>query len=138
LSTHIIFIYGDFDDLESIEFFCNEIVSQSTTISDINYIIQNVKNIIIFFTSEIEKDELNKEISNLLNIYQVEYYFMFKLEDMKTYKFPDKFEEKIFKSKNQKNVKKNYNIDDILDKISKYGLNGISDDEKNFLDNLQF
>jgi len=138
LSTHIIFIYGDFDDLESIEFFCNEIVSQYTTISDINYIIQNVKNIIIFFTSEIEKDELNKEISNLLNIYQVEYYFMFKLEDMKTYKFPDKFEEKIFKSKNQKNVKKNYNIDDILDKISKYGLNGISDDEKNFLDNLQF
>ena len=68
MNTYILFVYGNFEDREDIEFFCSD-VFPSESILSVKYIIENNQNIIIIFDSYKEKLELAKE--NELNAIKV-------------------------------------------------------------------
>ena len=61
MNTYILFIYGNFEDREDIEFFCAEVFPSESIVS-VKYIIENNQNIIIIFDSDKEKMELAKEL----------------------------------------------------------------------------
>ena len=141
MNSYILFIYGDFEDIDDIQYFCNDVFGVIVNITDIKYIIQNFKNIIVIFTSKIDEKELIIEISEVLKIEQVSYYLMFELGSMVTYNIPDTLSEIMFKPiklQKKNNILKSFDLDEILEKISKIGIDGISEDEKDFLDNYKF
>lgn len=140
MKSYILFIYGEFDDLEDVQYFCGDVFGAMENISDIKYIIQNFKNIIVIFTSKIQEKELIKQIAEVLKIDQVSYYLMFGLDSMITYNIPESLSDIIFKPVkiDLEYNESSHDLDDILDKISKIGIDGLSEDEKNFLDNYKF
>lgn len=140
MKSYILFIYGEFDDIEDVQYFCGDVFGAMENVSDIKYIIQNFKNIIVIFTSKIGEKDLIKEIADVLKIDQVSYYLMFSLNSMVTYNIPETLSDIIFKpvKLDSIDINQNFDLDDILDKISKNGMEGLSEDEKNFLDNYKF
>ena len=138
METYILFLYGKFDDIEDIEFFSLDIMGDIESISDIRYVIQNLQNIIVIFTSKENKKTLNDEIEKVLKIEQVSHYFMFKINNVELFSLPETLNDIIFKPQKFFNyeLNKNFDLDEILDKISKNGLDSISEEEKKFLDSF--
>lgn len=141
-SAYILFIFGDFEDYDDIEFFCLSILGDSPKIKEIKYIFQNLKNLIVILESEEEKQALVNELYELLDNEHVDFYFVFQLKDIFMVNIPEKMKDIIFKPIKlliQKNLEyENLDLDSILEKIQKSGLNSLSQDEKNFLDNFNF
>jgi len=142
LKSYILFVFADFDDAEDVLFFFNDILSDIEIISDLRYIIQNHKNIIVIFSSESSMQEIDDNFKFLATIEQITYYIMFKLENVVSFVLPETIKNIIFKPvKNnpiEKNEEKKFDLDEILEKISKHGLNSISKEEKKFLDEFGF
>lgn len=141
-SAYILFIFGDFEDYDDIEFFCLSILGDSPKIKEIKYIFQNLKNLIVILESEEEKQGLVNELYELLDNEHVDFYFVFQLKDIFMVNIPEKMKDIIFKPIKllvEKNIEyQNLDLDSILEKIQKSGLNSLSQDEKNFLDNFNF
>lgn len=151
MKTYILFIYGVFEDLADIEFFCDMILSESSHIDEVKYVIENNKNIIIIFNSESTHKELSEEVHELLSLDTIKFYFIFERSSLVTANLPVQMKDFIFKpkgefsslrveyskDKTEENVKSSeMDLDIILEKIEKYGIESLSSDEKNFLDNF--
>ena len=67
MKTFILFIFGMFEDHEDIEYFCNEILSESPTINSVRYVIENSQNIIVIFDSETPRFLSLLNISNTIS-----------------------------------------------------------------------
>lgn len=153
MKTFLLFLYGTFEDLEDIEFFCSEILGQSPVVSAVRFVIENNKNIIVIFESEIEKRELSSELHSILNNDAVKFYFLFERESIYSANLPVQMKDFIFKpndshtslrieypSETTSNETINFEVMDldvILEKIEKFGVDSLSEDEKNFLDNFE-
>lgn len=139
-SAYILFIFGDFEDFDDIEFFCLSILGDSPKIKEIKYIFQNLKNIIVILESEEEKQTLVNELYELLDNEHVDFYFVFHLKDIFMVNLPEKMKDIIFKPIKfllQKSIDlENLDLDSILEKIQKTGLSSLSPEEKKFLDNF--
>ena len=59
MKSYILFIFGLFEDHEDVEYFCNEIFTQSRAVESVKYVIENSQNIIIIFESELEYTRLS-------------------------------------------------------------------------------
>jgi hypothetical protein len=146
MKTYLLFIFGTFEDHQDIEYFCMDILGSSKIIGSLRYVIENNNNIIVIFDSDSEKKKLTKEIHELLFTDNVKFYFMFERESVVCANLPLQVKEFIFKPYTEpaslkiEYIKKEpeyLNLDDVLDKIKKYGIESLSEEEKNFLDNFE-
>ncbi len=138
-------MYGNFNDFEDIEFFCLQVLGQSEKISEIKYIIQNLQNIIVIFDTDVDKSTLIIELTDLLNNENVHYYFVIEQKNVFMVSLPDNMSDLIFKPQKKQDVKhkkitkspkQTFDLNAILEKIHKYGVDSISNEEKKFLDSF--
>lgn len=153
MKTFLLFLYGTFEDIEDIEFFCMEILGTSPAVNSVRFVIENNKNIIVIFDSEMEKKELSSELHSILVNDTVKFYFLFERESIYSANLPVQMKDFIFKPKDEhtslrieypseKGVKDPINfetmdLDIILEKIEQFGVESLTEDEKNFLDNFE-
>ena len=145
MTSYILFLYGNFNDFEDIEFFCLQVLGQSEKISEIKYIIQNLQNIIVIFDTDVDKSTLIIEFTDLLNNENVHYYFVIEQKNVFMVSLPDNMSDLIFKPQKKQDVKpkkitkspkQTFDLNAILEKIHKYGVDSISNEEKKFLDSF--
>jgi len=145
MKTFILFIFGMFEDHEDIEYFCNEILSESSTINSVRYVIENSQNIIVIFDSETDYKTLSQDLYTLLMNDNVKFYFIFDRDSLVTAHLPQQVKDFIFKPSGtstmirvdyDKNSSPSMDLDELLDKIEQMGIDSLTPEEKNFLDNF--
>ena len=146
VKTYTLFIYGTFEDHEEVEYFCMEVMSNSPAVKTLRYVIENNNNIIVIFDSEMEAKNLSTELLTFMINDTIKYYLLYPLDTLVTAHLPEKLKDFIFKPKELgvnikveyiKPTKKSYDLDEVLEKIERDGLDSLTDDEKNFLDNFE-
>lgn len=143
--TYTLFIYGTFEDHDEVEYFCMEVMLNSPAIKTLRYVIENNNNIIVIFDSDLEPQNLSTELLTFMINDTVKYYFLYPLDTLVTAHLPEKLKDFIFKPQEvQMNIRveyikpnrKDFDLDEVLEKIEKTGLDSLTDDEKNFLDSF--
>lgn len=145
MKTFILFIFGMFEDHEDVEFFCSEVLTESSTINSVRYVIENSQNIIIIFDSEMDYKTLSQDLYTILTTDNIKFYFIFDRDSLVTAHLPQMVKDFIFKPKGEssmiridydKNTNLNMDLDELLDKIEQTGIDSLTPEEKNFLDNF--
>jgi len=136
-----------FDDHEDVEYFCTDVIGESKVIKSIRFIIENSENIIVIFDSEMEPTEVDQELYTILIDEHIKFYFLFKREDMVTAHLPQQIKDLIFtptidntiiRVDYEKNKKREtLDLDRLLEKIEESGIESLTVEEKNFLDNFE-
>lgn len=150
MKSYLLFIYGVFDDIQDIDYFCLEIIGQSPFIRSVRYIIENNQNIIIMFDSNQDNDVLSEEVYTLSKNDSVKFYFLVEKPSLVSVYLPEVINDFIYKpstadplmikieyEKHMEVKKANLDLDDVLDKIELYGIDSLTSDEKKFLDNFE-
>jgi hypothetical protein len=145
LKSYTLFIYGTFEDHEEVEFFCMDILLDSPAIKTLRYVIESNNNIIVIFDSDYAPVNLSTELLSIMTNDTIKFYLLFPTDTIVTAHLPQKLKDFIFKpQENSMNIrveyikpsKKNFDLDEVLEKIEKAGLDSLTDDEKKFLDNF--
>ena len=122
-----------------------EIMANSPAVKSLRYVIENNNNIIVIFDSDYDAQNLASELLNFMINDTIKYYLLYPLDTLVTAHLPEKLKDFIFKPKEvDMNIKveyiksknKEFDLDEVLDKIEKTGLGSLTDDEKYFLDNF--
>jgi hypothetical protein len=151
MKTFILFLYGSFETHEDVEHFCFDKFGISPAVNSVRFVIENEKNIIVIFDSELGRKDLSKEIHKVLPVETIKFYFLFERESIYTANLPVQMKDFIFKPKeNHTSLKIEYDnneinkitisdfdLDNILDKIEQLGIDSLSEEEKKFLDNFE-
>jgi hypothetical protein len=143
MKTYILFIFGMFEDHEDVEYFCDEVLSQCNTIKSIRYVIENSQNIIVIFDSDINYKILSEDLFEYLITENVKLYFIFDRDTLVSAHLPKNIKDFIFKPEIEENyIRLDYDshkmdLDELLDKIESRGLESLTPEEKNFLDNFE-
>ena len=146
MKTFILFIFGLFDDHEDIEYFCTDILGVSDAIKSVRFVIENSQNIIVIFDSDYENQKLANELYNILTNDNIKLYFIFDRDSLVTAHLPRDIKDFIFKPITDNMViNMNYtssnksilDLDLLLDKIEEKGIDSLTPEEKNFLDNFE-
>jgi hypothetical protein len=148
MKTFILFIFGMFEDHEDVEFFCTEVLGDTKSIKSLRYVIENSQNIIVIFDSDTEYFELSKDLFESLTIENVKFYFLIERDTLVTAHLPAQVKDFIFKPQTENSamfleyLKKEedeplMDLDEVLDKIEKWGIESLTLEEKNFLDNFE-
>lgn len=146
MKTYLLFIFGVFEDQQDIEYFCMEILASSPMVKSVRYVIENSKNIIVIFDSDKEHNELSKELYSLLINDSVKFYFLFTRDNLVSAHLPMQIKDFIFKPLTDLiGIKYNtsdedspqMDLDEVLEKIEKMGIESLTPEEKNFLDNFE-
>jgi hypothetical protein len=146
MKSYVLFVFGEFQDHEDVEFFCDEILSESDKIISVRYIIENTNNIIIIFDSEHDYKILSEELFSLIALENIRLYFLFERSSLICAHIPVQVKDFIFKpNPDIKRMdieydnfpKKNMDLDELLEKIKTKGIDSLTESEKNFLDNFE-
>lgn len=147
MNTYVLFIFGMFDDHEDVEYFCTDVIGESKVITSIRFIIENSENIIVIFDSEMEPIEVDRELYTILIDEHIKFYFLFQRENMVTAHLPQQIKDLIFtptidntiiRVDYEKNKKREtLDLDRLLEKIEESGIESLTIEEKNFLDNFE-
>lgn len=148
MKTFILFIFGMFEDHEDVEFFCTEILGETKSIKSLRYVIENSQNIIVIFDSDNDYFTLSKDLFESLSIENVKFYFLVERDTLVTAHLPAQVKDFIFKPQTENSAmileyskKKEdtplMDLDEVLDKIEKWGIDSLTVEEKNFLDNFE-
>lgn len=147
MNTYVLFIFGMFDDHEDIEYFCTDVIGESKVIESIRFIIENSENIIVIFDSEMDPTEVDRELYTMLIDEHIKFYFIFQREHMVTAHLPQQIKDLIFtptidntiiRVDYEKNKKREIlDLDRLLEKIEESGIESLTIEEKNFLDNFE-
>jgi len=146
MKSYVLFVFGEFEDHDDVEFFCEEILSESEKIISVRYIIENTNNIIIIFDSEHDYKILSEELFSLIALENIRLYFLFERSSLICAHIPVQIKDFIFKpNPDVKRMdieydnfsKKNMDLDELLEKIKTKGINSLTESEKNFLDNFE-
>jgi hypothetical protein len=148
MKTFILFIYGFFDDHEDIEFFCSDVLSDISIIKKVRYVIENSTNVIVIFDSDSDYKEISTELFTVLGINEnIKLYFIFERDSMVTAHLPAQVKDFIFKPAEEDSIIRieytknpkgspSMDLDELLEKIEKMGVDSLTPEEKNFLDNF--
>jgi hypothetical protein len=145
MKTFILFLFGVFEDQEDIEYFCLDIFGSSDKISKVRYVIEKSQNIIIIFDSDTDYKTLSEEVYNLSFNDSVKFYFLVERDSLVSAHVPQAVKDFIFKPQTtdmfmkieyEKN-KPSMDLDELLEKIEKMGVDSLTPEEKNFLDNFE-
>jgi hypothetical protein len=134
-----------FEDHEDVEYFCMDVIGDLPCIKEVRYVIENFQNIIVIFDSEDDKPDISNELFGALQNDNVKFYFLFERENLITAHIPEEVKDFIYKpdKKNimeveyKRPVKENFDLDELLDKIEKQGIDSLTPEEKKFLDNFE-
>jgi hypothetical protein len=148
MKTFILFIFGMFEDHEDVEFFCTEVLGESKSIKSLRYVIENSQNIIVIFDSDNDYFTLSKDLFETLAIENVKFYFLIERDTLVTAHLPSQVKDFIFKPQTENSAmileyskkeedKPLMDLDEVLDKIEKWGIESLTIEEKNFLDNFE-
>jgi hypothetical protein len=144
LRTYAIFLYGMFDDMEDIEYFCLSVIGDHKMVSSVKYLVENGKNLIILVETETETNKFVESLHKILVVPEVKFYFIFDIQDVAAAHLPQKVKDFIFNKIEDQYLRIEYqkqpismDMDEILEKINKDGINSLSTEEKNFLDNFE-
>lgn len=150
MRTYLLFLFGVFEDQGDIEFFCMEVLSLSPHINSVRYVIENNKNIIVIFDSNVDHTTLSDEIHSLTRNDSVKFYFLIEKTSIVSLYLPDIVNDYIFKpsTADPAMMKIEYqkltfetsldlDLDVLLEKIEEYGIESLTPEEKNFLDNFE-
>ena len=147
MNTYVLFIFGMFDDHEDIEYFCTDVIGESKVIESIRFIIENSENIIVICDSEMGPTEVDRELYTMLIDEHIKFYFIFQREHMVTAHLPQQIKDLIFtptidntiiRVDYEKNKKREIlDLDRLLEKIEESGIESLTIEEKNFLDNFE-
>ena len=146
MKTFILFIFGMFEDHEDIEYFCTDILGESSVIKSVRFVIENSQNIIVIFDSDLDYKTLANELFSVLTDENIKFYFIFDRDSLVTAHLPHEVKEFIFKpitdnmiikmDYSKENAKPLLDLDQLLDKIEEMGIESLTPEEKNFLDNF--
>jgi hypothetical protein len=145
MKTFILFIFGMFEDHEDIEYFCNEILTELPTINSIRFVIENSQNVIVIFDSDKDYKTISQDLYTVLVNDNVKFYFIFDRDSLVTAHIPQQVKDFIFKPSGtstmirvdyDKNSNPSMDLDELLDKIEQMGIESLTPEEKNFLDNF--
>jgi len=143
MKSYILFIFGMFEDHEDIEYFCSDILSECKSIDSIKYVMEGDQNLIVIFDSKEDYENLSKDLYKFIVNDNIKFYFVFQRDSIVTAHLPHNVKDFIFKPSGDNNVLRlDYNsgpmdLDEVLEKIEKQGLESLTPDEKNFLDNFE-
>jgi len=143
MKSYILFIFGMFEDHEDIEYFCSDILSEYKSIDSIKYVMEGDQNLIVIFDSKEDYENLSKDLYKFIVNDNIKFYFVFQRDSIVTAHLPHNVKDFIFKPSGDNNVLRlDYNsgpmdLDEVLEKIEKQGLESLTPDEKNFLDNFE-
>jgi hypothetical protein len=147
MNTYVLFIFGMFDDHEDIEYFCSHVISESKTIESIRFMIENSENIIVIFDSIQEPSKISEDLFPLLIDEHIKFYFIFDRENLITAHLPQQIKDLLYKQFDDntivridhERIKKTIglDLDNLLEKIKDYGVESLTEEEKNFLDNFE-
>jgi hypothetical protein len=132
-----------FEDHEDIEYFCSDILSECKSIDSIKYVMEGDQNLIVIFDSKEDYENLSKDLYKFIVNDNIKFYFVFQRDSIVTAHLPHNVKDFIFKPSGDNNVLRlDYNsgpmdLDEVLEKIEKQGLESLTPDEKNFLDNFE-
>jgi len=142
MKTYMLFIYGMFEDHEDVEYFCSDILSDCKSVDSIKYVMEGDQNLIVIFDSNEDYETLSKDLYNFIVNDNIKFYFVFQRESIVTAHLPHNVKDFIFKPAGDNNVLRlDYNmgpmdLDEVLEKIEKLGIESLTPDEKKFLDNF--
>ena len=145
MKTFILFIFGMFEDHEDIEYFCNEVLTELPTINSIRFVIENSQNVIVIFDSDKDYKTISQDLYTVLVNDNVKFYFIFDRDSLVTAHIPQQVKDFIFKPSGtstmirvdyDKNSSPSMDLDELLDKIEQTGIESLTPEEKNFLDNF--
>lgn len=147
MSTYMLFIYGTFEDHGEVEFFCMEVLTDLPSVKTLRYVIENEssQNIIVIFDSESEHSVIAQDLLSVMILDTIKFYFMFPMDKIVTAHLPEKLKDFIFKPVTENmsvtiqylKQPKKLDLDEVLEKIEKSGLDSLTEDEKNFLDSFK-
>lgn len=146
MANFILFLFADFEGQKEIEFFCSEIFGMNQYLTSLKYIIDtNCKNIVVLFESDADYEELCDSLNVVLVTENVKFYFLFEKESMVAAHLPQKVKEFMFNSFSEnimmildfKPDPPILELDELLEKIEKGGIDSLTPEEKKFLDNFE-
>jgi hypothetical protein len=146
--TFLLFVFGMFEDHEDIEYFCTDVLGDLPFITAVRYVIENSQNIIVIFESELDYPTLSKEMFTVLVDDNIKFYFMFDRHSLVTAHLPLEVKNFIFKPSSENTIVRiEYDkpekyqpildLDHLLEKIEQMGIDSLTPEEKNFLDNFE-
>ena len=145
MKTYILFIFGMFEDQEDVDYFCTQVMGDIPILKSLRFIVEKEQNIIAIFESDIEEEKLTQELYLLLVNDNVKFYFMFDRDTMVTNFLPREVRNFIFNPHIENVIikidypkyNKTLDLDQVLDKIKETGVDSLTPEEKNFLDNFE-
>lgn len=146
METYILFLYGMFDDMEDIEFYCNEVLLQNRAVHRLKFIVENNRNLVIILQTKQGHDEFSKSLHKDLTMDNVKFYFMFRRDEMISAHLPQEVKDFIFGNVEDRYLSVQYSrpkkvvsldVDEILEKIKKEGIDSLTVEEKKFLDDFE-
>jgi len=153
MKTFLLFLYGTFEDHEDVEYFCLEVIGACKSVKTVRYIVENNKNIIIIFESDLQRKELSEDLHSVMTNDVVKFYFLFERDSIYSANLPVQMKDFIFKpSDEHTSLRVEYektttsenrvttsdlDLDVILEKIEQSGIESLTEDEKKFLDNFE-
>jgi len=150
MRTYLLFLFGVFEDHEDIEFFCMDVLARTPTIESVRYVIENHKNIIVIFDSNVDHSTLSDDIHLLTKNDSIKFYFLIEKTAIVSLYLPDAVNDFIFKPstadpsmlkieylKQTFKTSLDMDLDELLDKIDSMGIESLTPEEKKFLDNFE-
>lgn len=145
MNKFILFLNGFFTERLDIEEFSNNLIEGVKTMSSVKVIIENTESIILFFESDDDEKTLSEKLFNLISDSDIKLSFLFNSESIIGLKIPERMKYLI----NEKTpdgtmliiemmtIERDYNLDEILEKIEKHGIKSLTKEEKKFLDDFK-
>lgn len=144
MRTYLLFLYGDFNEIEEILDYISINFSKIDGLFEKKFIVENERNVIIQFSTELNEKELSNSIYEFVPTNLVKFYFLFNKDNVVSSLLPDSILNYLFNNtKNDSYVSISYNrntpslsIDKIIDKIKDVGIENLTLVEKKFLNNF--
>jgi hypothetical protein len=146
MKSYVLFILGVFDTQKEIEYFTMNVFGESPIVDNVKYVIGSTPNLVVIFDSEMEKDEIIRLLPEYIINEYVKFYFLFPMDSMITVYLPEQLKDIMFKPSDQMTIIRlekvptglfELNLDEILDKIKNFGIDSLTVEEKNYLDNFE-
>ena len=121
-------------------------MSESKAIKSVRFVIENTGNIIIIFDSDYDYKSLSQDLFPIMVSDNIKFYFIFDRDSLVTAHIPQQVKDFIFKPASENSfIRLEYNsqdqpimdLDTLLEKIEAFGVDSLTIEEKNFLDNFE-
>jgi hypothetical protein len=151
MKTYLLFLYSFFETHEDAENFSFDVLGKCPVVKKVRFIKEeSSKNLIIIFESDFTKKEISEEFRKILTEETIKFYFLFDRNNIASANLPVQMKEFMFKPQEENvslrleyddpiedNSQTNMDLDTILEKLSEFGIESLTRNEKKFLDNFK-